>query len=161
MGKKAKQQMHISDKLSLLNFSEIQEMMRSLALLFATTEIGIVVVAAIAVAIMNYISFAQRREEFGVLNALGRSLPWLVGRTAKETGSVAAVAWVISAAIYGIVLLCIQATVYAPKGIGLNLLNPIPWLFMLPIPLAVVLASAGTIAQALRRLDPVAVIERR
>jgi ABC-type lipoprotein release transport system permease subunit len=142
-------------------YREIQEMIRNLALLFAATEIGIVVVAAIAVAIMNYISFAQRREEYGVLNALGRSLPWLVRRTAKETGSVAAVAWLISAAIYGIALLGIQAAVYTPKGIGLNLLNPIPWLFMLPIPLAVVLASAGTIAQALRRLDPVAVIERR
>jgi putative ABC transport system permease protein len=124
-------------------YSEIQEMMRNLALLFAATEIGIVVVAAIAVAIMNYISFAQRREEFGVLNALGRSLPWLVRRTAKETGSVAAVAWLISAAIYWIVLLCIQVTVYAPRGIGLNLLNPIPWLFMLPIPLAVQARPGG------------------
>lgn len=142
-------------------YRESQELMHNLVLLFAATEIGIVVVAAIAVAIMNYISFAQRREEFGVLNALGRSLPWLVRRTAKETGSVVAVAWVISAVIYGLVLLCIQVTVYAPKGIGLNLLNPIPWLFMVPIPLAVILASAGTIAQALRRLDPVAVIERR
>jgi len=142
-------------------YSEIQEIMRNLTLLFAAVEIGIVVVAAIAVAVMNYISFAQRREEFGVLNALGRSLPWLVRRTAKETASIAAVAWLISAAIYGVVLLGIQTTVYAPKGIGLNLLNPIPLLFMLPIPLAVILASAGTIAQALRRLDPVAIIERR
>jgi ABC-type antimicrobial peptide transport system permease subunit len=142
-------------------YGEIQEMMRNLTLLFAATEIGIVVVAAIAVAIINYISFAQRREEFGVLNALGRSLPWLVRRTAKETASIAAVAWLISAVIYGVVLLCIQAAVYAPKGIGLNLLNPIPWLFMTPVPLVVILASAGTIAQALRRLDPVAVIERR
>ncbi len=142
-------------------YSEIQEIMRNLTLVFAVTEIGIAVVAAVAVAIMNYISFTQRREEFGVLNALGRSRPWLVRRTAKETGSVVAVAWLISAAIYGIALLCIQLVVYAPRGIGLNLLNPIPWLFMVPIPLAVILASAGTIAQVLRRLDPVAVIERR
>lgn len=142
-------------------YSEIQETMRGLALIFAATETSIAIVAAIAVAIMNYISFTQRRDEFGVLNALGRSRAWLVRRTAKETASVVAVAWLISAAIYGIVLVGIQAAVYTPKGIGLNLLNPIPWLFMVPIPLAVVLASAGTIAQALRRLDPVAVIEQR
>lgn len=58
-------------------------------------------------------------------------------------------------------MLCVQATIYTPKGIGLNLFNPIPWLFTFPIPLAVILASAGTIARVLRRLDPVSIIERR
>jgi hypothetical protein len=42
-----------------------------------------------------------------------------------------------------------------------NLYNLTPWLFTLPIPLAVVVASAGTISWMLSRLDPVAVIERR
>jgi len=142
-------------------YDEIKEMMRSLTLVFAATEIGIAVIAAIAVAVMNYISFTQRREEFGVLSALGRSRPWLVLRTAKETGGVVAIAWLISAVTYGISLFCVQAIIYTPKGIGLNLFIPIPWLFTFPIPLAVILASAGTIAQVLRRLDPVAVIEQR
>jgi hypothetical protein len=44
---------------------------------------------------------------------------------------------------------------------SLDLANVTPWLFTLPIPVAVVAASAGTIAWALKRLDPVAVIERR
>jgi putative ABC transport system permease protein len=142
-------------------YSEIKETMRNLTMVFAATEIGIAVIAAIAVAVMNYISFTQRREEFGVLNALGHGRPWLVQRTAKETGAVVAVAWLISAVIYGISLFGVQATVYTPRGIGLNLFNPIPWLFTFPIPLAVILASAGTIARVLRRLDPVSVIERR
>jgi hypothetical protein len=43
----------------------------------------------------------------------------------------------------------------------LSLTNVTPWLFTLPIPVAVIGASAGTIAWALSRLDPVAVIERR
>jgi len=142
-------------------YSEIKEIMRNLTLVFAAIEIGIAVIVAIAVAVMNYVSFTQRREEFGVLNALGHGRPWLVQRTAKETGAVVAVAWLISAVIYGISLLCVQATIYTPKGIGLNLFNPIPWLFTFPIPLAVILASAGTIARVLRRLDPVSIIERR
>lgn len=141
--------------------SKAKERMRNIILLFATTEIGITVIAAIAVAIMNYISLAQRREEFGVLNALGRSRLWLVLRTARETGSVVAIAWWISAVIYGVSLFCAQVAVYAPKGIDLDLLNPVPWLFTFPIPLAVILTSAGTIAWVLRRLDSVAVIERR
>jgi tellurite resistance protein TehA-like permease len=42
-----------------------------------------------------------------------------------------------------------------------DLTNPTPWLFTLPIPIVVAAASAGTIAWLLKRLDPVAVIERR
>jgi hypothetical protein len=63
--------------------------------------------------------------------------------------------------VYVISLVCVQAIVYAPKGLGLDIFNPIPWLFTLPIPVAVVGASAGTIAWMLSRLDPVSVIERR
>jgi len=43
-------------------------------------------VAAVALAALNCIFFAQRQEEFGILHAIGRSRPWLVFRTVKETG---------------------------------------------------------------------------
>jgi hypothetical protein len=43
----------------------------------------------------------------------------------------------------------------------LNFLNLLPWLFTLPIPLAVIGVGAGTISRTLSRLDPVSVIERR
>ena len=58
-------------------------------------------------------------------------------------------------------LLLAQANVYAPKGLTMDFLSPVPWLFTLPIPLAVVAASAGTTARTLSKLDPVAIIERR
>ena len=58
-------------------------------------------------------------------------------------------------------LICAQASIYGPKGLSLDLGNPAPWLFTLPIPLAVVLASVGTIGWMLSRLDPVSIIERR
>jgi ABC-type lipoprotein release transport system permease subunit len=142
-------------------YSEIQETIRDLTLVFAATEISIAVLATIAMTVMNYISFTQRRGEFGILNALGRGRRWLVLRTARETGSIVGVAWLASAVIYGASLFLIQVTVYEPRGIELNLLNPIPWLFTFPIPLAVIFASAGTIAWLLSKLDPVMVIERR
>lgn len=142
-------------------YSEIQRSMVEMALVFALTEIGIMIVAAIAVATMNYIFFTQRREEFGVLHAVGRSRRWLVLRTMRETGSMVVVAWLLSAVVYVISLVSVQTIVYAPKGLGLDIFNPIPWLFTLPIPLTVVLASTGTIARMLSRLDPVSIIERR
>ena len=54
-----------------------------------------------------------------------------------------------------------QGLVYGPRGLTLDFFDAAPWLLTLPIPLAVTLASVGTIARMLSRLDPVAVVERR
>jgi len=75
--------------------------------------------------------------------------------------SITAVAWLVGAAICIAILIFAQAAIYTPLGTSVDLTNPIPWLFTLPIPLAVVAASAGTIAWVLARLDPVSVIEGR
>ena len=128
---------------------------------FGVVEVIIATVAAVALAVLSYVFFAQRREEFGVLHAIGRSRLWLVRRTVAETASTVAVAWLASAVVCGIGLAGVQIGLYAPRGLSLNFLNPVPWLFTLPIPLAVVAASGGLVARMLRKLDPVAVIERR
>ena len=79
----------------------------------------------------------------------------------KETGSVIGVAWVVGAALCGIGLLSMQSLVYGPRGLTLDFFSLAPWLLTVPLPLAVVAASAGTIAWTLSRLDPVSIIERR
>jgi hypothetical protein len=43
----------------------------------------------------------------------------------------------------------------------LNIFNPAPWAFTLPLPLAVVVVGVGLVGWMLRKLDPVAVIEMR
>jgi hypothetical protein len=128
------------------------------------TDIGIVILtvaAGLALAILNYIFFTQRRDEFGTMYAVGHSRAALLARSLRESASITAVAWLVAAAICIAGLLCFQTYVFAPVGTSVDLANPTPWLFTLPIPLAVVAASAGTIGWALNRLDPVAVIERR
>jgi len=138
-----------------------QQGIQSLVLIFIGLESVIAIVAAMALATLNYIFFSERQEEFGILNAMGRSRLWLVLRTAKETGSGVALAWLMGAAVCGLGLVCAQAMLYTPLGLNLNLINPMPWLFTLPIPLVVVAASTGTIARMLSKLDPVSLIERR
>ena len=140
---------------------EYREMTTSIALTFALLECMIAAVAAIALATLNHIFFTQRREEFGILNAIGRSHRWLVWRTMKETGSMVGIAWAVGAVLCGIGLLGMQSLVYDPRGLTLDFFSLVPWLLTMPLPLAVVAASAGTIAWTLSRLDPVAVIERR
>jgi len=84
-----------------------------------------------------------------------------VGRTVKETISVVGLGWALGAALCGIGLLAFQAFVYGPRGLVIGFFNPMPWLLTLPIPLAVIAASAGTIARMLKRFDPVSVVEER
>jgi ABC-type antimicrobial peptide transport system permease subunit len=140
---------------------DVQQATRSLLLLLAAVESVVAAVAAIALAALNYIFFAQRREEFGVLHAVGRSRPWLLLRTTRETISVVAIAWLIGAVVCVVSLMYAQTNVYAPMGLSMNLFSLSPWLFTLPIPLAVIAASVGTIGRMLSRLDPVSLIERR
>jgi len=135
--------------------------MWALMALFGIIESVIAVVAAVALAILSYTFFIQRRDEFGVLHAIGHSRRRLVLRTARESVSIVLVAWLLSVVLCGIGLVYIQARVFAPKGMTFNLFHPAPWLFTLPLPLAVVAVGVGLVARMLRRLDPVTVIEGR
>jgi ABC-type lipoprotein release transport system permease subunit len=130
-------------------------------LLFAALEGVIVIVAATALTALNYIFFSQRKEEFGILHAVGRSRLWLTLRAWRESGSVVVVGWIIGAVLCMIGLVCAQAIVYGPRGLNLAFFSPSPWLFTLPVPLAVVAVSTGTIGRLLSRLDPVSIVEGR
>ena len=139
----------------------IQQTMRGMLFLFAALEGLIAFVAAAALSAFNYIFFAQRREEFGILHAVGCTRQWLVARTVKETGSALAIAWLLSAAVCTLLLIFAQTEIYAPLGLTLNIFNPVPWLFTLPVPIAVLAATSGTVSRMLAKLDPISVIERR
>lgn len=134
---------------------------RTTLLTMALIESIVAVVAAMALAVLNVISVAQRQVEFGLLHALGRARAWLVWRTVRETAFTTGVAWAISALVCLTGLVYLQFRVFAPLGLRFNLFSLMPWLFTLPIPAAVLLATGSTIARTLRKLDPVAVIERR
>ena len=140
---------------------EYKEMTTSIVLTFALLEYMIAIVAAIALVTLNHIFFNQRRKEFGILNAIGRSRRWLVLRTIKETSSVVGIAWVVGAVLCSIGLFAMQNLVYGPRSLTLDFFSPTPWLLTLLLPLAVVAASTGTIAWMLSKLDPVSIIEGR
>ena len=107
------------------------------------------------------IAVAQRHVEFGLLHALGRARLWLVWRTVRETAVTTGVAWVISALVCLAGLVYLQTHLFTPLGLRFDLFDLTPWLFTVPIPVAVLMAAAGSVSQTLSKLDPVAVIERR
>jgi ABC-type antimicrobial peptide transport system permease subunit len=141
--------------------SRCQQDTQTMLLMFAAVESIIAIVAVIALAFVSHSFFAQRREEFGILHAMGCSHAWLVLRTIGEAASVVGVAWLVGAAVCVVGLIYMQTDVYAPIGLVLDLFNPAPWAFTLPMPLAVITVSSGLVAWMLSRLDPVAIIERR
>ncbi|MBN1813313.1 MAG: hypothetical protein JXA14_15870 [Anaerolineae bacterium] len=121
----------------------------------------IALVAALALTGLNYVFITQRQSEFGVLNALGLSRLQLVRRIVRETLFTTGSAWLVTVLGCAVILLGLQYGFYIPSGLNLNLFNLTPWFYTLPVPVAVLAVSAGTVAWALSRLDPVAVIERR
>jgi putative ABC transport system permease protein/lipoprotein-releasing system permease protein len=140
---------------------DLQQAARNLLLLLVGVQGIIAAVAVLALAILNLIFFTQRRDESGILHAVGHSRSRLVLRTTRETLSVVVGAWLIGAAMCLVSLLYSQATIYAPAGLSLDLTNLTPWLFTLPIPMAVVATSTDTIARTLAKLDPVSIVESR
>lgn len=131
--------------------------MQSIALL----EGVIAVVAAIGLAVLNYVFFSQRQAEFGVLHALGYDRWQLVRRVLGETAFIAGIAWGLSAIIGLAAILLLRFALFAPLGLTFDPLNFTPWLYTLPIPVAVLVVTTGTTARTLSRLDPMSIIERR
>jgi putative ABC transport system permease protein len=138
-----------------------QKTMNTVLLSFSLLEGIIALVAALALAGLNYIFVAQRQAEMGVLNALGFNRLHLVWRAVRETIFTTSVAWVVGVIACAAILLGLQHALYAPIGLTLNFFNPTPWLYTLPVPIAVLAVSAGAVGWALSKLDPVAIIERR
>jgi putative ABC transport system permease protein/lipoprotein-releasing system permease protein len=143
------------------NRAEFQRQERSALLTFLLMEGIIAAVGAIALAGLNYIFVTQRQSEFGVLNALGITRRQLVWRVVRETAATVVAAWLLSVALYAAGVLAMQHGIFGPLGFRLDVFNPTPWLFTLPIPVTVLAATTGTMAWTLSKLDPVSIIERR
>ena len=127
----------------------------------ALVESVIAVVAAVGLAVLNYILISQRQSEFGVLHALGYGRMQLVWRVFGETTFTIAAAWGLSAMLVLVGMLLLRLVVFEPRGLWFSLLNLTPWLYTLPMPVVVLAVTTGTTAWTLSTLDPVSIIERR
>jgi putative ABC transport system permease protein len=139
----------------------LQKEMGSMLFTFSLMEIVIAMVAALAIVGLNYLFLTQRQAELGVLNALGFDRLQLVGRIIREAVFTTGVAWLASMVVCMLIVFVLQQGLFASLGLRLNFFNPTPWLFTLPIPVAVLAVSAITIGRMLSRLDPISIIERR
>lgn len=141
--------------------NELEAARRGNLSMITLMQVIFAIMAAMVLAILNYIFVSQRRAEFGVLNALGYNQGRLIWRTIREAIFTTGFGWCLSAILCFIALLYLKFVVFNPKGLVIDFYSPTPWLFTIPIPIAVLVASTFAISWSLAKLDPVSIIERQ
>ena len=127
----------------------------------AYLEIGLAFVSAIGLAILNHVFTSERHMEFGVLYALGFNRKQLVRRLLSETSYIIGITWGINALIFLATMIGFQYGLYKPMGLTFNIFELTPWLYTLPIPIAMLASSSLTIFRMLSKLDPISIVDRR
>ncbi|MDA1194716.1 MAG: FtsX-like permease family protein [Planctomycetota bacterium] len=139
----------------------IEANLKNLPLILGFITFSVAIVVALVIALLNMIAFQVRVDEFGLLLAIGHARRRLVGKLAAEAFAVAATGWLVGLAL-GLLGVWIYDQVWlAPQGILLRVLDPRPLLFSMSVPVLSTLTGAIALARRLRRMDPVAVIQRR
>ncbi len=141
--------------------SRIERTLTNLPLVigFITLSVGIVV--ALVIALLNVIAFQARVDEFGVYLAVGHQRGPLVRKLALETAAIAGSSWILGLAI-GLGGVALYRHLWLePRGIVMHVLDARPLLYSLSVPVFSTLTGALALGRRLRRMDPVAVIQRR
>ena len=122
----------------------------------------ILVTAAITLVVgsINRIAFLNRLPEFGTLLAVGRGRGWLIRRLTAETALLALAGSVLGILAGSGVMAAINAAWFEPNGFGFSPLSITEILTVVPLPLAVAGYTLFTTVRAMRRMDPVAIVER-
>lgn len=120
----------------------------------------VMVITAMMGMLMN-IYQSQRLVEFGLLQAIGYSQRQLFRRMRRETLAVIVGGWLLGIACAVALLAAVRAALFAPNAYSLDPLDPIAYLYTVPVPVAVFAAATITVWLRFRKFDPVAVVERR
>lgn len=118
-------------------------------------------VLSLAMGLLNNLYYLQRMEEYGILAAIGYTHGLLARRALAEIAAVTLASWAIGLGLTLALTHALGHWLFAPQGISLPQLDARDVLFTLPIPLLIAAFTLATVLRRLRRLDPVAVVERR
>lgn len=143
-------------------FRELTERsLENLPLLLGFISISIACVVAFVTALLNLIGFQARIDEFGIYLAVGHRRGPLVRKLALEAGVVAFAGWALGVGVGIAALAAFEHFWLEPKGIVLWVVELRPIVHSLSVPVLSAGVSALALAHRLRRMDPVAIIQRR
>jgi hypothetical protein len=138
-----------------------QRWTRNLPLVLNAIVGAMTAIVGFIVVLLNLIAFQARHDEFALWIALGHTRARLVRKLAVESAAQAAAAWALGLLLGFAFLSLYDAWVLAPKAIFIRYLDVYPLALASALPLLASAASAVALALRLRRMDPVAVIQRR
>lgn len=140
---------------------QYERMLRNLPAILNAVVGAITVIISLVVVLLNLIAFQARADEFAILLAVGVPRRRLVRKLAVESALVAGAALVLGVLLGLAALAAYDALVLHPKAIVIRLLDPYALALAGILPVVAAAASAVVLALRLRRMDPVAVIQRR
>jgi hypothetical protein len=129
-------------------------------LIFGVVNSVVAVAVAFVVGVINQIAMTRRLDEFGLLHALGRAKKRLIRRLTLEMAAVAGIGFLMGLATALAILSWLKNGPFYDLGVELNLLNPAPFCFVLPIPLVAVALTFWSVRRIFARLDAVSIVER-
>jgi hypothetical protein len=122
---------------------------------------AVAVIVALVTTLLNVIAFQARTDEFALYLAVGHRRGRLVRKLAKETTLTALVGWILGLGLGVAVVAFYDAVWLQPKALVMDVIDPRPFLFSLMVPILSALAGTVAVASKVRRMDPVAVVQRR
>jgi hypothetical protein len=141
--------------------AEVRSTLATLRRIVGLVEAAVGVVVVLVTALFHVIAFQARSDEFALLLALGRTRGRLARKLAAETVLSSTAALALGLALgYGC-LFAFREAVLAPRAILVDLFDPYALALAAALPAVSAAAGALVLGLRLRRVDPVAVIQRR
>jgi predicted lysophospholipase L1 biosynthesis ABC-type transport system permease subunit len=134
---------------------------RNLPLVLNAIVGAMTVIVGFIVVLLNLISFQARHDEFALWLALGHVRRRLAAKLAVEGAAQAGLALALGLALGFGFLAVYDALFLAPKAIFIRYFDVYPIALASALPLLASAAGAIALSVRLRRMDPVAVIQRR
>ncbi len=135
--------------------------LRNLPLVIGFITAAAAVIVAFVVMLISVIGFQSRTDEFALFLAVGHRRARLIRKLATETTWTACCGW-IGGVLLGLAIVWgYDRLLLRPRALVMEVVDPAPLLYSVLTPVLSALASAAALAARLRRMDPVAVIQRR
>ena len=130
-------------------------------LVFRFISITLIAVVSLVVGLINNVFFAQRIDEFAILLAIGHTKRRLFRMVVGETAALMTLSWALGLGLGYAVFGAFRGIVLLPRGIPIPFWHLGPLLVSAALPAVAQVFAVVTVIGRLKRLDPVAIIERR
>jgi ABC-type lipoprotein release transport system permease subunit len=131
----------------------------SISILTTGVSFMIMIIVSLFTGLMCYIFFYQRKNEFGLLWALGFTRQQVINKTILEISGINIIGFIAGILLSMGIGLLLNYGIYAPRGEMLYILSIDSLLKALSIPIFSILFSVIPIWRMLRKFDPIDIIE--